>query len=101
MKLKPWFASNAGLALPLELDLPPVRALSPYAEQVAALDRQIGAALPRQTMKDASGASMMDAKTQVTSLHAVTMLDAALKKAGALIARSSVEIPEIIRKIGA
>ena len=78
MELKPWFASNAGLALPPELNLPPVRALSPYAEQVAALDRQIGAALPRQTMKDASGASMMDPKTQVTSLHAVTMLDAAL-----------------------
>jgi len=32
---------------------------------------------PRQTLKDASGASQMDAKTQVTSLYGVSMLDAA------------------------
>jgi succinyl-CoA synthetase alpha subunit len=77
MELKPWFGSNAGLVLPPEIDVPVVRALPPYDRQVDALARQIGAVLPRQTMKDASGASQMDPKTQVTSLHGVSMLDAA------------------------
>ena len=77
LALKPWFGSDRGLTLPRELDLPVVQAMSPYNEQIAALDRQIGAIFPRQTMKDASGASQMDPKTQVTSLHNVSMLDAA------------------------
>ena len=77
LALKPWFGSNAGLALPRPLDLPVVEAVPPYNEQVAALGRQIGAVLPRQSMKDASGASQMDPKTQVTSLHGVSMLEAA------------------------
>src|ERR671932_1736811 len=77
LALKPWFGSNAGLEMPPELDLPVVEALAPYDEQIALLDRQIGAVLPRQSMKDASGASQMDPKTQVTSLHGLSMLEAA------------------------
>jgi len=77
LALKPWFGSDQGLSLPRELDLSVVEALAPYGEQIARLDRQIGAVLPRQPMKDASGASQMDPKTQVTSLHGVSMLDAA------------------------
>jgi hypothetical protein len=78
MELKPWFGSNMGLRLPAELDLPVVRAPGSYGQQIDALARQIGAVLPRQAMKDASGASQMDAKSQVTSLHGVSMLEAAL-----------------------
>jgi succinyl-CoA synthetase alpha subunit len=77
LALKPWFGASHGLILPPELDLPVVEAASPYNEQIAALNRQIGAVPPRQTLKDASGASQMDAKTQVTSLYGVSMLDAA------------------------
>jgi succinyl-CoA synthetase alpha subunit len=77
LALKPWFGSNQGLALPPELDIPVVEAIPPYNEQIAQLEKHIGAAFPRQSMKDASGASQMDAKTQVTSLHGVSMLDAA------------------------
>ncbi|HZT55051.1 MAG TPA: CoA-binding protein, partial [Burkholderiaceae bacterium] len=77
MELKPWFISTRGLDLPAELDLPTVEAPAPYNEQIEALKRQIGAVLPRQTMKDTSGASQMDAKTQLTSLYGVSMLDAA------------------------
>jgi len=51
--------------------------MPPYNEQIGALNEQIGAVLPRQTMKDTSGASQMDATTQVTSLHGVSMLEAA------------------------
>ncbi len=77
LALKPWFGSNQDLELPAALDLPVVEATPPYNEQIAALARQIGSVLPRQKMKDCSGASQMDAKTQVTSLHGVSMLDAA------------------------
>jgi len=77
LALKPWFGSNLGLKLPPGLDLPAVEAMAPYNEQIAQLNRRIGAVPPRQAMKDASGASQMDAKTQVTSLHGVSMLQAA------------------------
>jgi hypothetical protein len=77
LSLKAWFASGQGIELPRELDLPVVDALAPYAEQIAALNRQVGAVLPRQNMKDASGASYLDTKTQVASLYGVSMLEAA------------------------
>ena len=77
MELKPWFGSSIGLQLPADIDVPVVKALAPYDKQVDALARQIGAVFARQAMKDASGASQMDAKTQVTSLHGTSMLDAA------------------------
>src|SRR5437868_1845124 len=77
LALKPWFGSYAGLELPAALKLPVVEATPPYNEQIAALNQQIGAVFPRQSMKDTSGASQMDAKTQVTSLHGVSMLEAA------------------------
>jgi succinyl-CoA synthetase alpha subunit len=77
LALKVWFGANRGLALPPELDLPVVEAMPPYNEQIKALNRQFGATFPRQTMKDASGASQMDATTQVTSLNGMSMLEAA------------------------
>lgn len=77
LSLKPWFGNDQGLGLPPELDLPVVEAPPPYGEQIAALRRQVGAVFPRQSMKDTSGASIMDPATQVTSLHGVSMLDAA------------------------
>jgi succinyl-CoA synthetase alpha subunit len=77
LALKAWFGANQGLELPAGLDVLVVKAMPPYDEQIAALAKQIGAVLPRQSMKDASGASQMDAKTQITSLYGVSMLDAA------------------------
>src|SRR6267154_1370781 len=77
LALKPWFGSSQGLDLAPQLDIPVVAAAPPYNEQIAALARQIGAVMPRQPMKDCSGASQMDARTQITSLHQVAMLDAA------------------------
>ncbi len=77
LALKTWFGANQDLALPPALDLPVVEAIPPYNEQIAALARQIGTVFPRQSMNDCSGASQMDAKTQITSLHGVSMLDAA------------------------
>ncbi|GEO37886.1 hypothetical protein SAE02_20340 [Skermanella aerolata] len=77
LALKPWFASTRGISLPAALDLPVVEAVAPYNEQIALLNRQVGTVFPRQTLKDASGASQLDPKTQVASLNGVTMLDAA------------------------
>ena len=78
LALKPWIANDQGLNLPPSLALPAVEALAPYNSQIKALGNQIGAIIPRQNMKDKSGASVMDAKTQVTSVHGHQILDLAL-----------------------
>ena len=78
LALKPWIANDQGLNLPPSLALPAVEALAPYNSQIKALGNQIGAIIPRQNMKDKSGASVMDAKTQVTSVHGHQVLDLAL-----------------------
>jgi len=79
LDLKPWFANNHGIALPPELDLPVVEAISPYNEQIATLSRQLGRVVPRQNMKDCSGATKMDPATQITSVHGFSVLDLALQ----------------------
>ncbi|MCF6355236.1 MAG: hypothetical protein L3J26_09100 [Candidatus Polarisedimenticolaceae bacterium] len=76
LSLKPWFASDMEIGLPAELDAPLVTAMEPYNQQIAALLEQVGVVFPRQTLKDASGASMMDPKTQVSRLQGVSVLDA-------------------------
>ncbi len=79
LALKCWFGNNQGLSLPSELDVPVVEAVNPYNEQIQALDKIVGAQYRRETLKDASGASMMDPKTQVSRIHNTSILDAALK----------------------
>jgi hypothetical protein len=75
--LKPWMANDQGLLLPTKLALLVVEAPAPYNTQIKALSQQIGAVIPRQNMKDASGASMMDPVTQVTYVHGHSVLDLA------------------------
>ena len=79
LALKPWVANDQGIALPTDLALPVVRAMAPYDGQIEALKGQIGAVVARQTMKDKSGASVMDPKSQVTSVHGHSVLDLALQ----------------------
>jgi succinyl-CoA synthetase alpha subunit len=78
LALKPWVANDQGLQLPEALALPPVEPIAPYDRQIVALRAQIGAVVPRQNMKDKSGATMMDARTQVTYVHGNSVLDLAL-----------------------
>jgi succinyl-CoA synthetase alpha subunit len=78
LSLKAWIANDHGIKLPLHLALPAVEAISPYNEQIKALARQVGAVIPRQNMKDKSGATIMDAKTQVTSVHGHAVLELAV-----------------------
>ncbi len=76
LSLKCWFSNTQGIDLPDHLNPPVVEAMAPYNEQIAGLSEQVGIVFPRQTMKDASGASMMDPKTQVTRVHGTSVLDA-------------------------
>jgi succinyl-CoA synthetase alpha subunit len=76
LSLKPWFGNTQGLDLPDALTPPVVEAVAPYNEQIEAINRQVGTIFPRQSMKDTSGASLMDPKTQVSRIHGVSVLDA-------------------------
>jgi succinyl-CoA synthetase alpha subunit/citrate synthase len=75
LSLKCWFANNNGVNLPKALDVKTVEAVEPYNEQIELASRQVGAIFPRENLKDASGASMMDPKGQVTKVHNVTVLE--------------------------
>jgi hypothetical protein len=77
--LKPWIANDQGLLLPRDLAIPTVEAVTPYNDQINSLALQVGAVIPRQSMKDRSGASVMDPRTQVTSVHSHSVLDLALQ----------------------
>ena len=79
LNLKSWFGNNQGLSLPPELDVEVVEASEPYNEQIEALDKMVGAQHRRESLKDASGASMMDPKTQVSKIHNTSILDASVK----------------------
>ncbi len=74
LSLKPWIADNL-VALPPDLGVPTVKALSPYDEQITAITKEVGAHYLRQNMADKSGASRMNRKTQVAELHGQTVLD--------------------------
>ncbi len=77
LELKPWFGDNQGIKLPPSLEIPVVKALSPYDQQIADLLKHVGAIFPRQSMKDCSGSSVMDPKTQVTKVNGISILDTA------------------------
>ena len=74
LSLKLWISDNI-MSLPKELDLPVVQALSPYDEQIREINKLIGAQFIRQNMRNKSGASRMNPKTQVAELHGKPVLD--------------------------
>ncbi|MFQ5427721.1 MAG: CoA-binding protein [Thermodesulfobacteriota bacterium] len=77
LALKCWFSGDAGVSgIPADLSPEVVTAVSPYGEQIEALSRQVGAQIPRERLKDASGVSMMDPRTQVTKINNISILDA-------------------------
>ncbi len=79
LSLKCWFTNDQGILLPEELAIPVVEAVQPYGEHIDILNEQVGLIQPRQTLKDASGATMMDPKSQVTRIHGVSVLDSTAK----------------------
>lgn len=74
LSLKLWI-SDAFFSMPKELDLPVVRALSPYDEQINEINKLIGAQFIRQNMRNKSGASRMNPTTQVAELHGKSVLE--------------------------
>lgn len=74
LNLKPWI-SDAIVQVPVELDLPVVQAISPYDEQIKEINKQVGANFLRQNMRNKSGASRMEPKTQVAELHGKPILE--------------------------
>ena len=75
LSLKPWFQNHMGVTYPPNLNYKLVEAISPYDEQIEKVSRQVGAQLPKENMRNRSGASFMNRKTQVTELYGVPLLD--------------------------
>ncbi len=74
LSLKLWLSDHF-ISLPPDLSVPVVKALSPYDQQITAIQKQVGAHYLRQNMADRSGASRIAPKTQVAELHGKTVLD--------------------------
>ncbi len=74
LSLKLWVKDNI-LPLPAELALPVVEAIEPYKTQIKMINKQIGAKYLRQSMRNKSGASVMDPTTQVTMVHGKSILE--------------------------
>lgn len=79
LSLKPWLSNDQGLQLPESLIVPIVRPAEPYGSQIDGLRRQVGKVVPRQSMKNKSGASALDPVSQVASVHGHSVLDLAMQ----------------------
>ena len=75
LSLKPWMVNHQGLMMPESLRLTPVTPPSPYDLQLAEANRQVGAALGRESMRNASSASRVVPETQQTELYDTPILD--------------------------
>jgi succinyl-CoA synthetase alpha subunit len=74
LSLKLWISDNF-MPLPKELDVPVVRAIAPYDRKLTEINKFVGAHYLRQNMRNKSGASRLDARTQVAELHGKTVLE--------------------------
>ncbi len=75
LSLKPWLLNHQGRPLPESLRLEPVTPLAPYDRQLAEANRLVGACLVRESMRNASSATRVDAVSQQTELHGKPVLD--------------------------
>jgi len=75
LSLKPWMSNDFGVNLPPSLRLENVEALPPYNSQISEANKQLGAIFLKQKMRNASGASRINVKTQVAELHNKPVID--------------------------
>lgn len=75
LSLKPWFVNDHGLTLPTRLKMVPVKAISPYGEEIDKANELIGARIIREPMRNRSGASHIDPDNHGISLHGSKLLD--------------------------
>lgn len=83
LSLKPWFVNHQGLKFDKELAIDEVAAMEPYSTEIAKANEQVGAQFLRQSMRNTSGATQMNKKTDVTEIHGVSLLDLVSKPFGA------------------
>ena len=74
LALKPWIKDKL-ISLPASLSVPVVQAIPPYDEQIRENSKQIGANYLRQNMRNKSGASKINPKTQVAELHGKSVIE--------------------------
>ncbi|WP_298267188.1 citrate/2-methylcitrate synthase [Geobacter sp.] len=75
LSLKPWFVNDQELELPPQLRMQPVRAISPYGEEIEKFNRLVGARIMREPMRNRSGASFIDPSDFTIALQGRKLLD--------------------------
>jgi len=75
LSLKPWMGKDFDFKLPPHLKLNVVEAMEPYNKEIEKFNKALGATYLRQNMRNASGASKIDAITQIAELHGVPVVD--------------------------
>jgi len=75
LSLKAWMGNDFDWNLPPNLRLENVEAIAPYNEQIHEAQKELGATFLRQRMRNASGASRINSRTQVAELHGKPVID--------------------------
>lgn len=75
LSLKPWMGNDFGFKLPPKLKLVTVEAMEPYNKEIEKFNKELGASYLRRRMRNASGASRIDAQTQIAELHGTPVVD--------------------------
>jgi citrate synthase len=75
LSLKPWMVNHQSVPIPEQLRLTPVPPPSPYDLQLVEANKQVGAALARESMRNASSATRVVEETQQTELYGTPILD--------------------------
>ncbi|NQT24664.1 CoA-binding protein, partial [candidate division KSB1 bacterium] len=74
LSLKPWIEDKL-IPLPPSLQIPVVKAIPPYDQQIMEINKHVGANVLRQNMRNKSSASRIDPKSQVAYLHDRSVLE--------------------------
>lgn len=75
LSLKPWFVNDQKHTFTGSLSITPVRAMSPYDEEIQRANKMVGAQYIRESMRNRSGATYMDRSSQLTVLHGMSLLN--------------------------
>ncbi|MDH5721471.1 MAG: CoA-binding protein [Spirochaetia bacterium] len=74
LSLKPWFVSDQDIEFSPKLMIKSVEAMSPYNVEIKEANKQVGAQFIRESMRNRSGVTYMDSKSQVTYIHNHSLL---------------------------
>ncbi len=75
LSLKPWMGKDFEYKLPITLRLPVVEAMDPYNHEIKKFNKELGGSYLRRKMRNASGASRIDPKTQIAELYNSPVVD--------------------------